>query len=164
VSEELGELRAEAGAAAVRFTRRLRATVDEVWAALTEPAQLRGWLAATTLEPRAGTDWEANFASEGERARGTVVAVEPGRLLELTWAFSGEPESRVRFELQRDGDDTVLVLDHCQLRAADAADYGAGWHAHLDLLEALVAGKVAPEWRSRYEAVLPRYQSRREGG
>ena len=163
MSADFGELSADAEGARVRFTRRLEASADEVWAALTEPQQLRGWLAETTLDARSGTEWEARFAG-GERATGTVVAVEPPRLLELTWAFSEEPESFVRFELHPDGEATLLVLEHRRLAAAGAEDYGAGWHAHLDLLAAVVSGADVPHWQARYEAVRLHYAEMREGG
>ena len=54
---------------AVRFERRYDATPDEVWAALTEPEQVRNWFAEMTIEPRAGGrvtfEWSAGQKEEG---------------------------------------------------------------------------------------------------
>ena len=40
--------------ALIGFERRLRHPVDAVWAALTDPEQLSGWLGQGTVEPREG--------------------------------------------------------------------------------------------------------------
>jgi hypothetical protein len=61
----------------------------------------------------------------------------------------------VRFELHPKGDTTVLVLDVCRLSVTSAKNYGADWHAHLDLLKALVSGADIPQWR--YKVLRPQY-------
>ena len=53
LAQTFGRLRAEAdGTVAVRFERVYDYTVDELWAAITEPEQIRGWLGETELEGR----------------------------------------------------------------------------------------------------------------
>jgi uncharacterized protein YndB with AHSA1/START domain/ankyrin repeat protein len=155
---ELGTLRADGERCAVRFERLYDATPDELWSALTEAEQLRGWLAEVTrlqLEP--GGAFELRFGDgETERATGTVRTVEAPRLLELDWTFPGEPDSHVRFELEPRDEGVLLILEHRQLSRESGAAYGAGWHAHLDGLEAHLAGGDSA-WDERFAAVKPGY-------
>jgi uncharacterized protein YndB with AHSA1/START domain len=93
----------------VRFERRYDATPEQVWAALTQPEQLRGWLAAPklwSLEP--GAAYELAF--DDGSVSGRIVTVEPARLLEITWGSPAEPESHVRFELRPADGGCVVVL------------------------------------------------------
>ena len=153
---ETGTLRADDERCAVRFERLYDFRPDELWAALTEPEQLRGWLAhVRELELRRGGAVVLDFGG-GEEVRGEVLEVEPGRVLEYTWTFTGESESVVRFELEPRGEGTLLVLDHRRLGREAGVGYGAGWHAHLDMLEAtLRGGSVAFE--PRFAEVRPPY-------
>jgi uncharacterized protein YndB with AHSA1/START domain len=142
----------------VRFVRDLDAPVDDVWDALTDPARLGRWLAPTTIDPRAGGEVHHDFG-EGETCHGRILTWDPPRVLEYGWAFTGEPDSVVRFELTPTGTGTRLTLVHRQLGAPHATGYGAGWHAHLDRLAAELAGDVdAIDWAERFAAVLPRYR------
>ena len=67
--------------AALRFTRRYPASLDEVWRALTEPESLSHWLGPPD-------DVDARMRT-----------IEPGRVLEIDWTRRGESDSLVRFEL-----------------------------------------------------------------
>jgi uncharacterized protein YndB with AHSA1/START domain len=155
-----GRLRAEDDRAGVRFERRYDATPAELWSALTEPERLTRWLAnVAELELRVGGRFALVWQEDGQRTDGTVLALEPGRLLELGWTYPGEPDSAVRFELSADGDGTVLVLDHRGLPPASIAGYGAGWHSHLDSLEAHLQGGEA-DWSARFEELGPGYERR----
>lgn len=152
---ELGTLHPDGDRRSVRFERIYAATAAELWQALTEPEQLRGWLAeAERYDVEPGGEFELRFGeAETERASGRFRRVEPGRLLELDWRFPGEPPSVVRVELVPHEEGTLLVLDHTGLPADAAAAYGAGWHAHLDLL----ARGATVDWLERYQELRPRY-------
>ncbi|MEV4219111.1 SRPBCC family protein [Nonomuraea sp. NPDC049725] len=127
----------------IRFERRLPHPPARVWSALTDPAQQGEWLPGVTLRPEPGSTVTFDFGDEG-RAEGAVLAVEPGRLVEHTWLWPGETESRVRWELSPDGDGTRLVLLHRPVRREPAADYRAGWHAMLDSLHAHLTASATP--------------------
>ena len=107
------------GQCAVRLTRRYVATPAEVWSVLTEPVSLARWLG------------EADWAAAG----GSLREVEAERVLELDWQPAGEDLSLVRFELSRDGDATVLVLDHRQIEARLGMAYSQSWTERLDRME-----------------------------
>jgi uncharacterized protein len=156
---ELGRLREEGDRCGVRFERVYDFTADELWRALTDPEQLRGWLAhVRSLDLRIGGGVRFEFG-EDNHVHGEVLAVEPGRVLEYTWRYPGEDESVVRFELVPQEQGTLLVLDHRLLNRAAGIGYGAGWHAHLDMLDAALRGEAA-EFMVRFLELRPSYEER----
>ena len=157
LTQTFGRLRQEAGEhCGVHFERVYDYTVDELWSALTDPAQLRGWLGTTELDLRVGGEVVVRFA-EDETVRGVVRQLEPKRLLEYTWNIHDEPQSILRIELEPRDRGTLLVLDHRMLAVAQATGYGAGWHAHLDGLEHRLGGREH-DWDARFAELLPAYR------
>jgi uncharacterized protein YndB with AHSA1/START domain len=156
-----GVLRIDGERRGVRFERRYDATPAEVWSALTEPERLGRWLAAAELDLRVGGDYVLRFSEEDESqvTRGKVLALEPERVLELSWLYPGENDTVVRFELRPDGDGTILVLDHRGLPVRAAPGYGGGWHAHLDSLDAHLGSHGEPDWWGRYQELAPLYEA-----
>jgi uncharacterized protein YndB with AHSA1/START domain len=144
----------------VRFERTLDAPVAAVWRALTDPAELPEWLAEGTIDLHVGGEVVLRF-DDGE-ARGTVTELEPGTVLAYSWREGDDHESHVRFQLDVVGDGTHLTLVHTRLPAPSAPGFGAGWHHHLDLLEALTTGAGAPaEWsRERFHELRTEYERR----
>lgn len=159
---EMGTLRAHDEGRAVRFERLYDFDPDEVWNAISDPARVARWLARVELwEPEVGGRIVLEFGDEPEgRTELRVRELEQGRVLELDWRYPGEEASVVRFELFPHERGTLLVLDHRSLETTAAAGYGAGWHAHLDALEALLAGRDEPDdvWWSRFAARRPVYE------
>ena len=51
------------------------------------------------------------------------------------------------------------MLDHRGLPPSAIADYGAGWHSHLDSLDAHVSGSQS-DWSTRFEELDPEYEIR----
>jgi uncharacterized protein YndB with AHSA1/START domain len=158
---DLGLYRSDSERRSIRFEREYDAKVEEVWAAVTEPDRLRGWLAVggAVLEPRVGGRFEVRMTpGEDETAWGSVLAFEPPRLLEVEWHYEGEDESVLRIELAPRGSRTLLVLDHRLLQSSQAVGYGAGWHAYLDALEDLLGGMSPGSWDERFQARLDAYR------
>jgi uncharacterized protein YndB with AHSA1/START domain len=141
----------------VRFERLYDATPDELWHAITDPEQIKGWLAHVTrwsLTP--GDDWGIRFDDGG--VSGRVVAVEPGRRLELTWIEEEGDESLLAFEIVPREAGSLLVLDHSRLAAERRPGYGAGWQSHLEALDGLLQGGEAFDWWERYRELRPAYE------
>ena len=152
-----GTLRNDGDRCAVRFERLYDFTAEQLWAALTDPAQLGGWLAPVrAFEGRPGGGIELDFG-EGGQVAGEILELEPGRVLEYTWRFTGEEQSVVRFELEPRERGTLLVLDHRLLGREVGAGYGAGWHAQLDRL-----AEREVEWDARFAELLPAYRAQAE--
>jgi uncharacterized protein YndB with AHSA1/START domain len=146
------------GRATVHFERVYDYGLEELWAALTEPEQLRGWLGEVEIDLRVGGRVVIRFDDSGEQiTEGIIRELDPPRLLEYDWTYPGETESVLRLELEPRGEGTLLVLDHRRLPDAAAAGYGAGWHSHLDALAALGASS-RPDWDTRFAELLPDYR------
>jgi uncharacterized protein YndB with AHSA1/START domain len=157
MTDELGAVRRDGGAFALRLERAYDASPEEVSAAFTEPDSIRRWLFADAiLEPRPGG--RAEFRWGDDAAVGVVREWDPPRLLEMSWAEE-ETSSIVRVEIAGAGNGALLVLDHRGLPASGAAGLGAGWHSHLVALGDVLAGSEAPEerWEPLYKSLRPEY-------
>lgn len=148
--------------ATIRFERRLPYPIESVWAALTDPEQRGRWLGPTTIDPRRGGRIET--VAEGPPAprvhrtvSGRILAWDPPRLLEHEWHQSIIGETVVRYELEADGDGTLLRFSHIGLALRNAEGFLPGTHAYLDRLEALLGGASLPVWTQRYAEVQPVY-------
>jgi uncharacterized protein YndB with AHSA1/START domain len=150
------------GRATIHFERVYDYRPEELWAALTEPEQLRGWLGEVDIDLRLGGRVVIRFGDTDDQVtEGTIRELDPPRLLEYDWTYPGETESVLRLELEPRGQGTLLVLDHRRVPGAAAAGYGAGWHSHLDALEAL-GTSVRTDWDTRFAELLPEYRTAAE--
>lgn len=144
------------GNATVRFARRIDASRDVVWRSLTSSDELSEWLAPAELVAEVGGQVLIDFGPD-QKVSGKVAVCEPARLIEYSWTFTGEPDSVVRFELAPDRDGTSLILEHRLLPPDQAAGYGAGWHAYLDILGARLSGGEPVDWDERFSEVMGKY-------
>ncbi|MGE0599501.1 MAG: SRPBCC family protein [Dehalococcoidia bacterium] len=126
----------------VRFERTLPYSVERLWSALTDEAELRVWLAEAVVEPVLGGRFELDFSVTGDSGRslGHVTAVEANRYIEFTWFADRLEDSRVRFEIFPAADGTTLVLTHRFPVSHGVAETLGGWHCHLDALELMARG------------------------
>jgi uncharacterized protein YndB with AHSA1/START domain len=155
-----GTIEERDGQGIVRLERRLQAAPDDVWTLLTDPDEVELWLAALTIEPHVGGAYTLAFENTGSVSSGAITRFEPPTLLEYRWHEGDATEALVRFALQPtdDGAATDLVLTHTLLRgAAGMEQYAAGWHAHLDLLAARIAGRAADWDWLRFDDLLTEY-------
>jgi uncharacterized protein YndB with AHSA1/START domain len=150
-------------AAAVVFERRLDASRERVWRALTDPDELAGWLAPVEIDLRVGGAVVLKFETGDER--GTITELREPEVLAYTWN-EGAEDSIVRFELEPDGDGTRLRLRHAFERERDLSGFGAGWHHHLELLAAQMANRPIGWDTNRFRELRSEYerkaQQRRE--
>lgn len=159
--------------------RVLPGSLDRVWAYLADSDLRAKWLASGTLPvtpdapfdlvwrndelTRPPGDRPADFPAE-QRMTSRVIAIDPPRLLQIGWGSEGD----VTFELTPAGERVLLTITHRRL-----AEHGmklnvsAGWHVHLDVLEAELSGtSAAPFWdnwqglKGEYDAMLPQDPNR----
>ena len=153
-----GTIETRDGRHVLRYERRLAHPIERVWGAISQPAELRGWLADADLDLTLGGRVELrwlNTDDEGNRAvaTGTVSALDAPRLLELDI----EPHGILRYELAEDGDGTVLTFTvttpapNEQLMPAVA-----GWHIHLEHLADALDGRPV-DWPAWSEEHRPRW-------
>ncbi|PWB82931.1 MAG: ATPase [Methylocystaceae bacterium] len=142
--------------ATLKIERLLPGPIERVWGYLADSELRRKWLAAGPMDPRAGATVELVWRNDeltnppGQRPAGfpdehrmicEVVECDPPRKLVITWAGSGN----VSFELEPRGEKVQLTLIHCRMPDRKMAlMFGAGWHMHLDILFARLAG-IAPQ-------------------
>lgn len=138
---------------AIVMTRTIESTPDDVFAAWTEPAMLRRWLAPppcrvaqAEVDPRIGGRYRIVVAdpSGGTHVTsGEYLEFEPGKRLVKTWIYEGPPRSEsvvtVDFREIAPGV-TELTLRHDRLMvSSDRAKVGSGWVLCLDELESALA-------------------------
>lgn len=136
------------------FTRRIAASPERVWAAITIPERIAAWFATADvqIEPRLGGAYRLRFGDDGPYAEGEITAFEPPWLLEHTWPDPPNPPGRVRYELEPDGAACILRLASLGVPAAYIGSL-AGWHIFLDAIEPSLAG-VAVSWTMEAELEL----------
>lgn len=145
----------------MRFERLYDATPAELWSALTDPEHIEGWLAhVARIDLERDGEVELQMDADGtDIVRGRIRAIEHERVLEYDWRSADAPASVVRLAIEpRETGGTLLVLEHRALPAKTIVDYGAGWHAHLDLLAALVTRTPRDLFWSRYRELRPTYE------
>jgi uncharacterized protein YndB with AHSA1/START domain len=120
------------------FVRDLAHTPEKVWAALTEPEQLRAWSPYTA---------DRNLGSVGdvvltmidgdvtEDLPASVTRAERPRLLEYTWGTDV-----VCWELVATDSGTRLTLRHTLGERGSAPKAAAGWHLCLVVAEQMLDG------------------------
>lgn len=145
----------------LRFERYLEHTVERVWSALTDPEQLAQWLAAAEIDPAPGGRFELHFSNVDHTQAGRVIRYEPPNLFEHT--FGDDANGVVRWELNDDGDGCLLKLSHTVYETSEMANFMSGWHAHLELLEALLQGDPQPWDWDRWNEHKRRYAGRVAG-
>lgn len=160
----------------VRLMRVLPGPIERVWAHLTESDKRARWFAAGEMELRVGGKVMLRFdhaslsaeketparwkSAEGHVSHGRVTRCEPPRLLAFRWG-EGEDASEVTFELTPRGGDVVLVLTHRRLPTRDeVVGVAGGWHAHLAVLRAVLAGAEPPPFWSLVTELDAVYRSR----
>jgi uncharacterized protein YndB with AHSA1/START domain len=144
------------------FRIHIRATPEEVWQAITDPAFTRQYFHRTAFKVPDGT------LAPGSRMRfvlpdgtaavvGEIEEVDPPHRLVMTWralydpAMADEPPSRVEWHLEDGGEGVTRVTTihrDLALSPVTSADVGAGWVWILDSLKSLLetgAALTGPE-------------------
>jgi uncharacterized protein YndB with AHSA1/START domain len=157
MTDDLGTLTVQGDLRSVRYTRAIDASPQELWDALTNPERIARWMLTEgmVLEPHVGGKSHFGWGKQGS-ADGTVTVFDPPRCLEYTWEEESGT-STVRFEISEVASGVELVLFHRDLAPKVAGGVGAGWHAHLDNLIALLRGEELDFW-SRFHELEPVYE------
>jgi uncharacterized protein YndB with AHSA1/START domain len=119
------------------LVRDLRHSPQNVWAALTDPAQLREWApfdANRSLSAAGPVTLTTVGAPAQQVSASTVKRAEAPRLLEYTWGGND-----LRWQLEPHDGGTRLTLWH-HIDRNYIAWGAAGWHICLDVLDHLLAG------------------------
>lgn len=125
------------GRAALRIERALAHPPEKVWRALTEPSQLNQWF-PFDVEPTLAVGGTVRFSDRagGPLTTGVITDLEPPKLLAYTWETD-----HLRWELSPTATGCALVLTHTGHDRYGTASFAAGWHACIDWLDAVLAGR-----------------------
>ena len=150
------EIRKHGDHATLVFRRYLRHPPERVWAAITDPAQLRGWLLTEArIDGRVGGHVELVTTNYRVVATGRVLSWDPPKLFEHEWnvapggALPNDERSVVRWELSPHDAGTLLTLTQANLTEPTARGYQVGLEAFLDRLNAQLAAEPLPDWEGR---------------
>jgi uncharacterized protein YndB with AHSA1/START domain len=147
--------------ATLKIQRVLPGSVERVWDYLTKSELRRQWFAAGDMELKQGATFELVWRNNeltnppGKLPDGfngnhtmtsTIIACDPPRKLAFTWGMGGTGD--VTFTLEPRGERTLLTVVHTGLTDPNVrGKVGPGWHAHIDVLAARMAGtEPAPFW------------------
>ncbi len=135
--------------------RLINAPRERVYAAWTDPAQLKQWFGPENVqthdfiaEVRVGGKFRWDLtSSEGERMAvgGQYRELQPGKKVVFTWQWEDDEDwenhtSIVTIELSESGGGTELRLIHDQLPNEQSRDgHNEGWNSAIDKLEKFVA-------------------------
>jgi uncharacterized protein YndB with AHSA1/START domain len=149
----------------VSLVRIINAPVEAVFAAWTDAALMRHWLAPepsertaieVDAEPRVGGRYRIVVIGPGDLlvTAGEYRELVPGKRLVMTWSCS-EPlvssqdaTTLITVEMRaREARSTEMTLAHSGVAPGDERGLREGWTASLDRLEAVLAGQsqVAPQ-------------------
>ncbi len=131
------------------ITRRFDASVDELWAAWTDPDELQHWLhprgvhtppELIEVDLRVGGRYRYTMVSDATGDEyptgGEYLEVSPPTRLVFTWGYpdaSPAESPRISVELDADGDGCVMTFTIERLDAAHD-DIRTGWDQALDVL------------------------------
>jgi uncharacterized protein YndB with AHSA1/START domain len=133
------------------LTRSFRASIDDVWASITEPERTARWFASWTGDAAPGktiryTAVHEEGAPEGDM---TIDACEPPRRLAVS-TTDEQGTWRLEARLTEDVGVTVLTLVHHLDDDVDVGSVGPGWEYYLDMLVASRDGTALPDFDDYY--------------
>jgi len=134
------------------LTRRFRASIEDVWASITESSSTARWFGSWEGKPGVGNEIRVQMAFEDGQPWLTknIEACEPPRRLVLTSA--GSFASRLELGLKAIGDDCELEFIHHAIDRARVGEVGPGWEYYLDNLVASRNGEPLPTFETYYPA------------
>jgi uncharacterized protein YndB with AHSA1/START domain len=165
----LGSLRSADGKGVVRMEDRYDTDIDDLWAAITDPARLARWHGQVEGDLRPGGEFRVYIEANDIESTGRVEACEPPRRLLVTTRETDESyrkgqgvppfEESLEATLTADGDQTILVIEVQGMPLDKIAFYGAGWQIHAESLAAHVAGREQGESEVRWDELVPASQA-----
>lgn len=158
----------------IRFERHMPGPITRIWDYLTHPTIRGQWLATGPMDLKKGGAYEMIFrhdeltphaeiappgmdSPKGHTVRGEVLDFQFPSILVLS-SPTGGPESKVTFVLSSLHGQVRLSLVHDGLKDREAlVDAAAGWHAHLNILEAKANSVTPPPFWKRFSEYHEEY-------
>ena len=145
--------------ATLTIERLLPGPITRIWSYLTDGELRRLWLAAGAMEEKVGAPvdliWRNDDLTDppGTRPEGfgdehhmtcEIIAIDTPHRLSISWGSTGG----VTFTLKEQDDEVLLTIVHRRVEDPSVLlNVSAGWHAHVDVLEARLRGTTpTPHW------------------
>ena len=164
----LGSLRSADGKGIVRMEDRFDTGIDDLWAAITDPARLARWHGQVEGDLCPGGEFRVYIEAADIESTGRVEACEPPRRLLVTTRETDESyrkgqgvppfDQSLEATLTADGDQTILVIEVQGMPLDKIAFYGAGWQIHAENLADHIAGRERGDTEARWDELVPPYQ------
>lgn len=144
------------------WTRTFRASLDDVWAAVTEPARLERWIGTWAGDPASGAV-RFRMTAEGEGVEEelfTILACDPPHRLVVETRVVGEEQTwLLSLHLAEAAGVTTLTFAQAVPDAPTAGSVGPGWEYYLDRLVAAEGGAAveAVDFGSYHPALAEHY-------
>jgi len=166
-ADQFGTVKRVGASFELTFDRDYPHPVDVVWASITDPDKTRLWWAESRIDPRVGGEFAVRWLN-GEDGRpmewlgGEILALDPGRLIEITNAQHGF----LRWRVAPTPSGTRLAFTNRLTPPEErfvTMSLG-GWHLHLDHLASVLAGGSVdwstwyPDFGPAWTAVHERYR------
>ena len=134
------------GRAFIRFERHLRHPIDRVWVAISEPAEIVGWLCQKVeIEPKVGgqfTMWLGSADEQKPPEVGVITVFDPPHVLEAQF----EDGSSLRCELRpAEAGCTLTFIDTRPPGERAGNSIRAGWHIRMEQLPSALDGQ-STDW------------------
>jgi uncharacterized protein YndB with AHSA1/START domain len=113
---------------------RLAHPIERVWSAIADRAALAQWLMTNTFEPVAGHRFQLDRGGSQTPIEAEVLEIDPPRRIIWRWVIDGAATTVV-IELRRDGEGTVLHLEHRDLPIDERPSFDTGWVEKFDALD-----------------------------
>jgi uncharacterized protein YndB with AHSA1/START domain len=154
----LGSIRSDGSTGSIRVEDRYPTDIDDLWAAITEPARLARWLIVDLVGiPAVGETLSATFTSGWEGPVRIDVCDAPRRLL-VTGNPGTPDETQTEAWLTAEGDSTRLVIEERGFTLGEVTDHAAGWQVHIEDLAAALDGRDRTDWSARWKELRPAYE------
>lgn len=165
---------ASAKGTTLRIERRLPGPIERVWSYLVDPEKRALWWVGGAWDLRVGgatiAEWDHTRLSheptpeawkdfDGMTTTGTISRIEPPRLLAYRTDM-GMGEIEITFELRPDGNDVIFSITQAPVDEKGRADFAAGWHAYIDILEDRLKGATPRGFWTNFDRLQKAYASR----
>ena len=132
-------------------------SVEGLWAALTDAADLARWVARVDGDLRVAGAFTAAFTSGWEGLGRVDVCDAPHRLV-VTLAPDQEDETQIEARISARDGGARLVLEERGIPLDEISAHAAGWQVHMEDLAAFIAGTRTSDWSARWTELVPQYE------
>jgi uncharacterized protein YndB with AHSA1/START domain len=130
--------------------RIIRAPIDKVWQAVTNPEKIKSYLYGTdvtsSFQEGSPIRFTGVYEEKGYEDKGTILKFQPNKVFSYSYwsSMSGIPDvpenyAAITFELEAHGNQTRLTLSQANSPTQSMYEHSqTGWDHSLDIIEDLV--------------------------